>query len=205
MKHLSLTIIIMVFWSVNTLFGQDTIKLINNDTLLVDIIQIDEIKVFFIYPDDSTMNISSYNLDKIKSIHLFGNNYTPEENQISEIGDTTYVFNEKVFGISLDVIPGLGFSLNFDVSERLNLVFGTGLLYTKLGGRIYLSDVRKDKRIFLSMYVYHFAFKKTNYLNFNIGKEFRKRHKINFLIEGGLYISHQSVFPLGSMGFGYRF
>ena len=193
------------FILINTAFSQDTLTLKNHDVLILNILQMDESNIFYYRQNDSTGTIESLNWNKIESIHFYKNDLaTIYQDSITE-QENTYDFNQNPVGLSLDILPGIGASINFDVSNDVNLSVGTGLLYSKLGSKFYISKKRKKGRTFISTNFYRIFITHKNYLNFNYGIEYRKKNKINFTIEGGVFVSTGIIFPLVSFGIGRRF
>ena len=193
------------FILINTAFSQDTLILKNHDVLILNILQIDENNIFYYRQNDSIGTIESLNWNKIESINFYKSDLANiYQDSITE-QENTYDFNQNPVGLSLDVLPGIGTSINFDVSKDVNLSVGIGLLYSKLGSKFYTSKKRKRGRTFVSSNFYRFFITRKNFMNFNYGIEYRKKNKINFTIEGGVFVSSDIIFPLMSFGFGLRF
>lgn len=203
MKKIILSVV-TGFILINIAFSQDTLSLKNNDVLILNVLQTDDNNVFYYIPGDSTGTIESILWDSIESIHFYNNDITSiYPDSILEL-ENTYDFYQNPLGLSLDIVPGLGGSINYDISHEVNISAGAGLLYTKLGCKFYTSKKKKKGKIFISTYYYRLFATQQNYLNFNYGIEYRKKNKINLTVEGGVFISRDIIFPLMSFGFGVR-
>jgi hypothetical protein len=203
MKYPSL-LILALLCLMNTMQSQDTLKLKNQDTMLVDVLQMDRSSVFFIDSKDSIKTIKSMNWENIEFLHLFKNNFAPGEENFVDSKDTIPYFYKKPVGISLDIFPGLGGSLNCDIGKNVNISVGAGLFYSKFGTKLYITKPKKGKRLFIDTNLYNFVITRKNYLNFNFGIEIRKIRKINFVFDCGVFVSNEVVFPMIGLGFGIR-
>ncbi len=209
MKQLVL-VVLTVFALVNNLQSQDTLVLKNKDTILVNILEMDNSNVYFLKIDDSSKTIFSFNWSKIESARIFENDYVTNKNDIETVAnkDTLSSFNKKPFGLSIDLLPSIGGSINFDITEDVNISLGAGLLYFNFGGKFYVKNYSNKKRLFIGLNIYNLQvlnILSKNYFNIETGYEYRSQNGINFIFKGGIFKSSSILFPMIGFEFGYRF
>lgn len=206
-------LIVFVFLSLvfnNKLLSQDKIILISGDTILATVIQMDEFGVYFYNLKSNTDNIEMLSNLKISLIELENNNYGLEniKFEVLENKKDTILSIPKngTIGIGLNLFPIADVSVNFDLTNNINLEFGTGILYNYIGGKVYLSNSNKKWRNYIGLYIYKFKISDTgNKIDIPFGFEYRNSKSFFFKIDLGIWISNDSFYPMPRLGFGLRF